>query len=68
MASPYLRFDQILFRLPEPPRSDEVERKVYWDPVAERVKNDDHVNAMLSHPNLVPTQSHRCRAREGFYV
>jgi predicted dehydrogenase len=29
-------------------------RKLYWDPVAERFKNDDEANAMLSRPQRAP--------------
>ncbi len=31
-----------------------LKRKVYWDPVAERFKNDDDANAMLSRPMRAP--------------
>ncbi len=31
-----------------------LKRKVYWDPVAERFKNDDEANAMLSRPMRAP--------------
>ena len=31
-----------------------VKRKVYWDPVLERFKNDDEANAMLSRPQRAP--------------
>jgi hypothetical protein len=29
-------------------------RKLYWDPVKERFKNDDEANAMLSRPQRAP--------------
>ena len=29
-------------------------RKLYWDPVKERFKNDDQANAMLSRPQRAP--------------
>ena len=29
-------------------------RKLYWDPVKERFKNDDAANAMLSRPQRKP--------------
>ena len=29
-------------------------RKLYWDPVAERFKNDDEANSMLSRPQRAP--------------
>ncbi|MBP2159182.1 MULTISPECIES: Gfo/Idh/MocA family protein [Asticcacaulis] len=31
-----------------------LKRKLYWDPVAERFKNDDEANAMLSRPMRAP--------------
>jgi predicted dehydrogenase len=31
-----------------------LKRKVYWDPVAERFRNDDEANAMLSRPMRAP--------------
>ncbi|HEY0283083.1 MAG TPA: Gfo/Idh/MocA family oxidoreductase [Rhizomicrobium sp.] len=31
-----------------------LKRKLYWDPVAERFKNDDEANAMLSRPQRAP--------------
>jgi hypothetical protein len=29
-------------------------RKLYWDPIRERFKNDDEANAMLSRPERWP--------------
>jgi hypothetical protein len=29
-------------------------RKLYWDPVKERFRNDDEANAMLSRPKRAP--------------
>lgn len=34
-------------------------RKLYWDPVLERFKNDDEANAMLSRPERYPYQIER---------
>jgi hypothetical protein len=31
-----------------------LKRKLYWDPVAERFKNDDEANRMLSRPQRAP--------------
>lgn len=39
-------------------------RKLYWDPVRERFKNDDEANAMLSRPQRYPYGSDFCV--EGF--
>ena len=34
-------------------------RKVFWDPVKERFRNDDEANAMLSRPQRPPYTTHR---------
>ena len=31
-----------------------LKRKLYWDPVMERFKNDDEANSMLSRPQRAP--------------
>ena len=31
-----------------------LQRKLYWDPLRERFKNDDEANAMLSRPQRYP--------------
>jgi hypothetical protein len=31
-----------------------LKRKLYWDPVNERFKNDDEANSMLSRPQRAP--------------
>jgi hypothetical protein len=31
-----------------------LKRKLYWDPAAERFKNDDEASAMLSRPQRAP--------------
>ena len=31
-----------------------LKRKLYWDPIHERFKNDDEANAMRSRPQRVP--------------
>jgi hypothetical protein len=31
-----------------------VKRKLYWDPVADRFRNDDEANSMLSRPQRAP--------------
>jgi len=33
-----------------------LKRKVYWDPILERFKNDDEANAMISRPQRAPYQ------------
>ena len=43
-----------LLDLPAAPHRDEAGRKLFWDPVKERFKNDDDANAMLSRPMRWP--------------
>ena len=37
----------------------QLNRRLYWDPVLERFKNDDEANAMLSRPARFPYQIDR---------
>ena len=44
----------VVLGVPDSPHRDETKRKLYWDPIKERFKNDDEANAMLSRPQRAP--------------